>query len=256
MRRSAVLIPLFGALLPLACGGTETGNPASPAGPLTHFESSACKTDANAESGSNGQTQQALVVASSYDGLQCIEWEHGASAGDITLRLINFPGGCSVKWDGKATVDAPGTVDLELVNTGCTVARCGTCLYDATYDLTGITNAASLGVRIGYVDCPTMGDVRWQFETTLAMGTSPSGITCRYAPLNSVLSSKACGGPNLLCGGASGICNSTPCPGDLVCAPVSADDQRCLAACTTDGDCSPAGTLTCVAGLCRVAKPW
>jgi len=251
--------PLLCSLSFAGCGGTETGNPVQPSGPLSHFDSSACKTDSSTTTTQSapGESRQALVAVSDYDGLQCIEWERGTKEGDVTLRLINFPGGCGVTWSGTAARRSDGSLELALVNTGCTVHRCGSCLYDARYELTGITATPALAVHIGYVDCPTMGAAHWDYDTSLPLGDAPSGIVCRYARLNSVLSSKVCSGKNLLCGGASGICGSMPCATGLTCTPIDgANDQRCLQPCTTDADCSPAGTMTCTEGTCRLAKPW
>jgi len=247
----------FGCSMLTACGGTETGNPAAPAGPLSHFESTACKTEAPTSQSSPGQTEQALVTTSDFDGLQCIEWERGSKEGDLTLRLINFPGGCTVKWDGAAAQRNDGSLELELVNTGCTLFRCGSCLYDTRYDLSGIAGTPLLALHIGYVDCPSKASVRWEYDTSLAIGATPTGIVCRYAPLNSVLSPTVCSGKNLLCGGASGLCNSTPCADGLTCTPVDGvNDSRCLQPCTTNADCTPAGTMACTDGVCRLATTW
>jgi hypothetical protein len=237
------------------CGGTETNNPIDPSTPLVHFEGSACKKDAPDGGGGLGESRQALMTASDYDGLQCIAWERGA-AGKLSLQLINFRGGCSVTWDGQAEVNADGRVDLRLINPSCQVAGCGWCIYDFRFELSGVEPRPDLPLRIGFVDCPSDPTVRWDYDTSLHLGEAKEGITCRYGDRSALTWLGQRGKKNLLCGGSGGPCPAT-CADDLACTPVDGvDDGRCLAPCTADTDCFPSSVMTCQQGVCRLASAW
>jgi hypothetical protein len=230
-----------------SCSGSETGNPATPDATLSHFEASGCKTRETDAGTALGSSQSALVAASDYDGLECVEWE--TTAAGLTVRLLNFQGGCGVTWGGRASRRADGSIDLVLDNTTCFVARCGSCLYDAQFDLSGVSSASPLALHVGFASCADGGGTTPAYDKLLPLDSAASGIACRYAGLSSVLSPSKCAQKNLQCGG--GLC-PMPCAGNLMCTPVGEGDSRCLLPCTGDGDCLPAGTATCQDGVCKV----
>jgi hypothetical protein len=249
--RFVPLVLSFG--LAAGCGGTETGNPIDPGSTLGHFEASSCKKGTGLADGSVGQTQQALVTSSEYEGLQCIAWER-KDGGAVTLQLLNFPGGCGVTWDGRAEKNG-ATLELRLVNTDCRNARCGSCIYDYRFDLSGIAESSELPLKIGTMECATDPAVHWDYETTLHLADGREGVVCRYAPRGTLVWVGKCAERNLPCG-SDAVCGMT-CAGGLTCASVDgASDTRCLASCQADADCSPATAMTCQDGTCRLATTW
>ena len=95
-----IILGVFFAAVASCTGGTETDNPATLAG----FTSSACKTKAAAPA------QQALVLESDAEGLQCVEWAK-SSAGELDVRLLNFPEACGDEYLGTAATAADGTLE-------------------------------------------------------------------------------------------------------------------------------------------------
>ena len=241
-----------------ACaGGTETGNPGKD-GTLVAFDASACKEEAPVES---GRSQEALVTASEYDGLRCVEWDKGGD-GELTVRLLNVNGGCSVPWKGEAGVRDDGTLELRLVNPMCAVALCGWCIYDFTFTLRGAPAPAELPIEVGQVACPGK-EPEWDPVIVLPADAGDSGVLCRYANQfaydQQLGEQDRCGSKFGTCGDAGGFCNSgtgpTACRDNLVC--TAADDaNRCLEPCTTDADCSPQAVSACIDGICRLSATY
>jgi hypothetical protein len=243
---------------PVACeGGTETGNPGKDDS-LVAFDASACKKDAEVPS---GQSQEALVTASEYDGLRCVEWEK-QSDGKLTVRLLNVHGGCSIPWKGEAGVRDDGTVELRLVNPACAVALCGWCIYDFSFTLKGAPAPAGLPLEVGQVACP--GDApEWDPVIVLPDDAADSGILCRYAnqfAYDQLLGEQdRCGSKFGTCGDQGGFCapagGTTTCRDDLVCA-LADDASRCLEPCHSDDDCTPRAVSACVDGVCRLSATY
>jgi hypothetical protein len=239
----------FTACVYLACAGTETDNPANPT--LEKFESSQCKKQPDGQGG-----QQPLILASSANGLQCFEWEQTGSD-SVTLRLLNFDQGCVLSWKGAATY-TDGKVDLALTNERCSVARCGSCLYDFTFDLKGVALNAALPVRVGFAACADEA-VNWKHTALLPVADAPSGVLCRYAERGALIwqaqAKDTCQSANMPCGEHCET-STTTCNAGLSCVAVDgANDQRCLPNCSSDNDCT-AGLTTCRDGLCRIANSW
>jgi hypothetical protein len=242
-----------------ACaGGTETDNPGKD-GNLVAFDASACKKEAPVES---GRSQEALVTTSDYDGLRCVEWEK-QSDGELTVRLLNVNGGCSVPWKGEAVVRDDGSLELRLVNPTCAVAHCGWCIYDFSFTLRGAPPAAGLPVEVGQVACPGT-DPEWDPVIVLPDDAGDSGILCRYANQfaydQQLAEQGRCGSKFGTCGDQAGFCTTsgtgpTPCSDGLVCAATD-DTTRCLEPCTTDADCSPRAVSACVDGICRLSATY
>jgi hypothetical protein len=240
----------------VACaGGTETDNPRKD-GDLVAFDASACKTHPAEKS---GQSSEALVVASEFDGLSCLEWET-QSDGVVTFRVLNLNGGCSVPWTGDAVVEADGSLVLLLTNPMCAVAACGWCLYDFQFDVRNVPPVSGLPVRIGTIACPGEAP-SFDNELTLPEDAGAAGILCRYTnqyAYDQLLGEQdRCGSQYGTCGQAGGFCGSEPtkCRDDLVC--VAADEaERCLRPCSSNDDCSPRDVSACVDGICRLSATY
>jgi hypothetical protein len=226
-------------------GGTETDNPDSV---VEDFASSSCKNKAP------GDGQQALILASDAEGLQCVEWEEKASGG-LRLRLLNFPEACGKLYLGRAERAADGALEVSVYKDTCDVYRCGNCVYDFDFDLT-VSVDAPLGVRLGSAVCASQ-PTTFDEELTLPLDEEPSGIRCR--PLHPhVLQQYAsargsCGELNMPCGDCSA--GQTACAAGSACVALASGDSRCLADCTTDSDCV-AGLTSCQEGACRAAESW
>src|SRR5689334_5140451 len=120
----------FGLLTVLcACAGTETDNP------VLDFDKSNCKSHGLALSVDPGvaRTRAMLDVDDSiYDGLYRYAWETTAS-GALTLDVINYSGGCSVDWAFESADLDGHKLSLAVINDRCSVAACGSCIYDFTF---------------------------------------------------------------------------------------------------------------------------
>ncbi|HXK20225.1 MAG TPA: hypothetical protein VNG33_20580 [Polyangiaceae bacterium] len=236
-----LLIGVFAALVVSCAGGTETGNPAT----LKGFTASGCKSRAP-EPG-----QQALVLASDAEGLQCIEWSHDA-AGSLTLRLLNFPEPCGDKYLGTSSVTKAGELELSVYKDSCGVDRCGLCVFDFDFELTGVDTAHPLDLRTGSAICQSAA-TSWDDGVTLAVDQADTGVMCRYLERSAVeqygRGRGTCGERNMPCGDCAGL-DTQSCSDGLTCSAVGDADSRCLAACTSDDDCA-GGLMTCQDGLCQ-----
>lgn len=241
----------------VACAsGTETDNPHK-SGDLVAFDASACKKEAAETS---GKSFEAVVAASEYDGLTCLEWET-KSDGVVSFRILNLNGGCSVPWSGDAVVRADGSLELLLTNTKCAVAACGWCLYDFEFGVRNVPPLSGLPVRIGTIGCP--GETpTFDHELTLPEDAEAAGVLCRYTKsfaYDQLLAEQdRCGSQLGSCRDQAGFCKTegaAQCRGDLVCAPTD-DSNRCLTPCTSDDDCSPREVSACVDGVCRLAATY
>jgi hypothetical protein len=220
-------------------GGTETDNPASP---LKDFTGSACKNE-RAE-----PSQQALTLASALDGLQCVEWAKG-DAGALTIGLHNFPATCASGYDGAAVLAEDGALELSEQTEVC--SKCGSCVFDFSYDLVGISDEEPLTLRLSR---PTCGSTTPSFddELTLPIDEQPTGLVCRYVERTALewyaSGQGSCGGVNMPCMNCRG--QETTCESGTTCTEVESNDSRCLKNCESDDDCV-AGATTCVTGVCQ-----
>jgi len=227
-------------------GGTETDNPAT----LKDFSSSACKSRA-ADPG-----QQALVLASDAEGLQCVEWAT-STAGTLTVRLLNFPEPCGDEYLGTASSKADGTLELAVHKSSCDALRCGACVFDFEYELTGVDTKHELSVHLGSAICASE-PTTFSDEVTLPLDQQANGTLCRYLEKGAVeqyaRARGTCGERNMPCGKCDGA-DSKTCSSGLTCTDVFDSDSRCLAECETDADC--AGDLTtCRDGRCWASASW
>ena len=225
--------------------GTETGNPAS----LEHFSASECKNRAP------GAGPQALVLASAVEGLQCVEWSHDES-GTLTLRLSNFPEPCGDQYSGAAQLAGDGALELSVYKDRCEVLKCGSCVFDFEFRLSGIDTAQALALRTGTAVCEGK-PVNWEESLTLAVDERETGLVCRYLRRNTLeqyaSSRNTCGERNMPCGDCSSA-GSRACAEGLSCSDVAEGDARCLAVCSSDDDCGDA--MACRDGVCQSSADW
>lgn len=227
-----------------AGGGTETDNPASP---LKDFTASGCK---NREPTGN---PQALVLASDADGLQCVEWETNGS-GTLTLRLLNFPEPCGNAYLGSAAQAADGALELSVHKDTCAALKCGLCVFDFEYELSGIASDAPLPLRLGSAACASE-PATFSDELTLPLPEQPNGILCRYLERSALewysRGRSSCSQRNMPCG-ACDSADQTTCNDGLACSAIADGDSRCLQTCAGDEDCR-GGLGSCTDGVCQVS---
>lgn len=233
-----------------ACGSDDAAS-ASGDGSLVAFKGSTCKKE----------NAGALTAEDTYAGLQCVRWTT-VDADTVKIELLNFEGGCGAQWKGEAKAVDAG-LELRLVNPGCLLAACGSCMYDWSFDVRA-KGAADLPLSIVTDPCP--GEQTPDQDTaTLPLGTTAEGELCRYANHGALgwqaMALSACGKAYMPCRIGGGMCEpngSEPeCDSGLTCADgASATAKVCHANCTGDSDCAPTGTMKCDGGLCRPAKPW
>jgi hypothetical protein len=226
-------------------GGTETGNPAT----LNDFASSACKNQQLSDG------PQALSLASDTDGLQCVEWTRSGAA--LQLRLLNFPEPCGNAYLGTATLTAAGSLELAVHKDTCAVFKCGLCVFDFEYELSGVPADKPLPIRVGSAACDS-APTTFTEELTLPIDQQDSGIVCRYlaaSPLDWYSRGRgSCGERNMPCGKCDEA-DQTTCASDLQCSELGEGDARCLATCSSDDDCA-AGITVCRDGVCQANVAW
>jgi hypothetical protein len=237
---------LVAAVSCTGAGGTETDNPAT----LADFSSSACKS----REGDPGQ--QALVLESEAEGLQCVEWTQEAS-GALGVRLLNFPEPCGEDYLGTAKTKGDGTLELAVYKSSCDVFKCGTCVFDFTYTLSGVDTSQPLSIHLGSATCATE-PTTFTDEVTLPVDEQETGVVCRTLNRSAVeqygRGRSRCGERNMPCGTCDGI-DSTSCASGLTCTEVASNDARCLESCSTNDDCA-GGLTTCEDGLCQPSASW
>lgn len=249
MRRAmpCLLLPLWLVASCAGAGGTETDNPDDV---LTDFSSSSCKNKPP------GDGQQALVLASDAEGLQCVEWE-AQDDGGLQLRLLNFPEACGKQYLGRAEHGSDGALQVSVYKNDCQVYRCGTCVYDFDFELEHVALDEALRLRVGNAVCASQ-PTTFDEEFTLPIDEEPSGIRCRplggYALQQYASARGSCGERNMPCGDCASPGN-TACAAGTTCQELESGDSRCLTSCTSDDDCL-AGLTSCVEGACRAPDSW
>ena len=238
-----------------AGGGAVTGPT------LAAFQKSACKKEAQTQSGTPGEAAQALSADEVYAGLECVSWS--PIEGGFRVLLRNVDSVCGAEWAGEVN-QVGGGVELRLVNPKCQMANCGSCIYDFTFDVKMKAAAGGDEVSIVLDTCPGQQPAQTE-KVTLPLGAAPTGELCRYADASSLgwqaMSLGTCGKAYMPCREANGMClaadGGAACDDGLTCADgASAAGGVCHAPCKVDGDCAPTGVMKCDAGLCRPAHPY
>ncbi len=229
------------AALVSCAGGTETDNPATT---LSDFASSACK-NRDLDDGQRG-----LALASDAEGLQCVSWDV-TERGVLAVRLLNFSEPCGQTYFGRAGI-ADGALELSVYKDTCAVLRCGACLFDFDFEVSGAPSDAPLRLKLGSAVCETQ-PTDFLDEVILPLDDQPSGIRCRPLERSTVerygRERGACGERNMPCGDCQSV-DLTSCRPGLTCSEVAEGDSRCLAACESEDDCQ-GGLTTCTQGLCQ-----
>lgn len=272
-------LPTIVTLFAYSCGGTETQNPADSPAALRSFKDSGCKKETKALSGGETASATQALVSTDYNaettGLKCIAWEV-LEANRVKVDLINWESACGPKFVGYASLKDIGALNLLLSNPGCLIARCGSCIYDWSFEVQGIDATKPLPLGVAIDVCPGDDAAEKQGasypivsqQVSLPIDARVSGILCNYADFGALgwqaQALSECGtyampcndAPNSMC--STGIGSAQPsCQGDLVCSNNGNPEQRiCAKPCANDTDCGSLGVLTCDGGLCRPIAGW
>jgi hypothetical protein len=250
------------SLAPPACGGSSA--PAPNAALQTRlFLSSACKKDQITQTGASFSAGlQVITDETGLAGLRCVAWQR-ANPGEVKLDLYNFENACGATWTGTAALFPDGSLHLGVANPSCTIARCGKCLYDWSFDIgAGLSASAATPVDVTADAC--LGQQATTTYPPMSIGPTDHGIRCTFADYGALNEQAATTGTcgkagwpctgSLLCGSGSFTSTGTCDPG-LVCDSSAAENEpRCLVPCTTTADCPRADAWLCLAGLCRPAN--
>jgi len=222
------------------------------------FSSSACKKEKSSTLLAHLRTLKVIDNESGLEGLRCIAWQR-VGASELKVDLFNFDAACGATWTGDAAVAADGTLDLHVDNPSCTIAKCGKCLYDWSFDANvSIAARVAVPVAIAVDSCAAS-----QAATTWseAIGSEDKGIHCTLADYGAMTwqasATSTCGKSGMPCIGSllcgSGQFTSTgTCATGLVCDSSAAANQPvCLVPCTTSADCPRTDVWSCQSGLCR-----
>lgn len=245
MKQHGALAFVVAAFSLVSCaGGTETDNPAVS---LKDFSSSSCK-NRDPDGG-----QQGLRLETSPAGLQCVTWTADSDA--LRVQLLNFPEPCGDRYLGVANL-AGDALQLSVHKDSCQVLRCGTCVFDFDFEVSGVDQSRALPLQLGSAVCETepttFGDA-----LTLPLDEQPSGAVCRYLSRSAAeqygRERGACGTANMPCGDCQSA-DRTSCEAGTICTEVAEGDARCLTSCESDDDCV-SGVSACSDGFCR-APGW
>jgi len=240
----------------LSCGGSDnTGVQAR------SFASSVCKKERVAQSGASFSSSL-LVIAdeTGLDGLRCVAWQR-VGASELKLDLYNFDSACGATWSGTAAPAADGSLAVHIDNPSCTIARCGKCLYDWSFDL-GVAVSTSVATRLTVTVDACQGQQAAAYFTS-TIGPEDQGMRCTYADYGAIDEQAATAGTcgkagwpcvgSLLCGSGS-LTSTGTCDAGLTCdSSVAENEPRCLVPCATAADCPRSDAWICLAGLCRPA---
>jgi len=245
-----------------SCGGGDTETSRAP---LVSFSSSVCKKEAAAKMAAATRVFDRLVLEDEkgLDGLRCVAWKR-LGDNEIKLDLYNFDGACGATWSGDAAVATDGTLELRIDNPSCTIARCGSCLYDWSFHVGGVLPDRPTTVAIAVNACP---GTQTPVATALTLGAEAEGIACGFAGYaglqGEAVQLGTCGQAGMPCTGAymcgTGSASATgTCATGLACADDgrSATQLLCLMPCATMADCPRTDVFSCQAGLCRPANPF
>jgi hypothetical protein len=224
------------------------------------FTTSPCKKSASANiSTPPGVGLSVIDNQTGLDGLACVGWARGST--DAQIDLFNYAGSCGASWTGNGAVAADGSVKLTVDNPSCSLASCGTCMYDWSFTLRSpIPANQSVPLSIQVNPCPDRAGT----TTTATIGATKSGLRCTFANYGALgwhasakdLCGKAgmpCKGTDLCRGGGSST--TLTCDTGLVCdSTVTRNEARCLIPCQTYADCPRTDVWTCSDGLCVPQK--
>lgn len=236
-------------LVSVACGEGEKGS-------VVSFGSSACKKEEPAKRLARLRSLRAIPSEAGLDGLTCVGWQR-TDAG-LILDLYNFEGACGARWTGDGALAADGTLEVRIDNPGCTIAACGTCLYDWSFELSARLPEQAVPLAVVVSACPGEQESR---RVTAALGAEASGLACTQASYGALTWQAAAHGTcgqtgmpcegSLLCGSGS-VSTTGTCADGLACDnSVVATEPVCRVPCATVADCPRSDVYACDAGLCK-----
>lgn len=243
-----------------ACGSNSSGSLSSDGGKSPSlFSSSACKKEKSAATRlAHLRTLKVIDNESGLQGLRCVAWQR-VGVTELKVDLFNFDAACGASWTGDAAVAADGMLNLHVDNPSCTIALCGKCLYDWSFDVNApLAAGEAVPVAIAVDSCAAS-----QSATTwsASIGSEDKGIHCTLADYGAMTwqasATSTCGEAGMPCVGSllcgTGQFTSTgTCTTGLVCDSSAAANQPvCLVPCTTNAECPRADVWSCQAGLCR-----
>lgn len=200
---------------------------------------------------------QALRSSESYDGFECLRWQRDGE--HLLFDAYNFEGGCHVNWRGDAERTGQGKLQLVLSNPSCILAGCGSCLYDASFDIDLATTPLDDSAKVPLIQAPCEGDRSTVGSWQLQAGDD-DGISCKYARGLDWHASRLndCGKMNMPCRG-NGLCGSRPggpapepCDEGLTCTPVGDAGSMCLKNCASSDECPLSDVLECRDDVCQL----
>ena len=229
---------------------------------MKSFASTICKKDQTTSQAAT-LSSSLLVIgdATGLAGLRCVAWQR-VGAGEIKLDLYNFESACGATWTGSAAWAVDGSLALHIDNPSCTIAKCGKCLYDWSFDL-GFSFSATQATPLSITVDTCQGQQASTYYPLTTIGPEDQGMHCTFADYGALDEQAATAGTcgkagwpcvgSLLCGSGSSTSTGT-CDAGLTCdSSAAADEPRCLVPCTTAADCPRPDAWSCLAGLCRPA---
>jgi hypothetical protein len=112
--------------------------------------------------------------------VSCISYQQHAD--QLHLTAMNFSAPCGVMtWQGGSHFDGDTlVVQSKNANQDCAIARCGSCIYDFTYDVTGTAAGESLPLRIEVGGCANGDNLNLHAtKLELPLDHAKSGTVCR-----------------------------------------------------------------------------
>lgn len=229
-----------------ACVGTDTGNP------VVDTRISECKSGGS----HSDAVLQALTLpnaSASYDGFECYRWERNEER--VRFDVYNFNGGCAIMWTSTAAQSDASHLDFTLHVPRCTFAGCGSCLYDATFEVDTVKSPLvdDAKVRLFQDNCSDHADMlgRWELQA----GDTASGIQCSYAK-DLIWNDNRSGRSGMLhatCRGSDED-SASACDEGLACTKLKDRESMCLQKCTTTDDCPLQDILECRDEVCQLKR--
>jgi hypothetical protein len=244
-----------------ADGGTGNGS-------LVSFSSSECKKEsAEALVASLSRSLVTGVSSADYDGLKCVSWDVGAD-GSGRFDLINFESACGPRWAGSADTGEGNAVSLTVNNPGCMLAACGSCIYDWSFEVSGLSAGTDVSLSINVNACPeeTGSSNNDTYSLSVPAAAAPAGVVCRYASFGALewqamsLGTEGeymmpCTDPNNHPEGEA----PPPCKEGLTCTAMAPgtyrDSSICLRNCAAAA-CAHPDLMSCQEGLCKLTAEW
>lgn len=246
--KSLSFFVLLGTSLIAANCSSDSDDPGADSSTLASFAGSDCKEFGGASSGSHFRSLPPDNT-SAYDGLSCIRWD----ADSRTVEFINYPQACGAEWEGDASLSG-NEVTLTVDNPDCSLAACGTCFYDWSFELSSFPTDGDLSVSAEIDSCPNEDGFEG-IQVSLPLDESPSSILCRHPSASALVWRSMPGGLHMPCHGDD---NPGSNDGEIGCDDglVCNDQGICLAECETDTECPLPDLQTCSEGVCELITTW